>query len=271
MRDGLSLRYFPRTLYRLTKAHLAARLGGARLPASFRSQVVTALRGIRHARLRTGPHTQQANNIGAAPYVFFPLHKEPETALQMASPEMFDQLDALTRLSRHLPAGVRLLVKEHPKTLGRRDDGFYRQLMALPNVELVDCWQPANQMIGGALGVAAISGTAGYEASLIGKPTIIFARRAFYARLPSVRVAPSDDALGEAVAWLVGPDHDHEAYRRAATHLKAALAAVAFDMGDYDGEVADRVSPQIVETFMAKLLESFAAERAAKTAQIRIA
>ncbi|MEC7722196.1 MAG: hypothetical protein VX676_05350, partial [Pseudomonadota bacterium] len=55
-------------------------------------------------------------------FVYFPLHIEPEMALHGISPEYFYQHAAIAAISRDLPAGTLLLVKEHFGAIGRRPD-----------------------------------------------------------------------------------------------------------------------------------------------------
>jgi hypothetical protein len=108
------------------------------------------------------------------PYVFYPLHFEPEATTLVHGSYAQNQLDLVRNLARSLPAGWELVVKEHFFMRGRRSLSFYRRLQSTPGVRTVSLSQPTNQLIMGAQVVATIVSTAGLEASLIGKPVIMF-------------------------------------------------------------------------------------------------
>jgi hypothetical protein len=68
--------------------------------------------------------TRPLETMRGKSFVFFPLHLEPETALQGLSPEFFFQLSSIAALSRDLPTGTLLAVKETFAGIGRRPDSF---------------------------------------------------------------------------------------------------------------------------------------------------
>ncbi len=73
-------------------------------------------------------------DLAAKPVVYFPLHKEPEESFLLRSPERFSQHAVIAALSRALPAGALLAVKENRYAVARRPKDFYAQLAALKNV-----------------------------------------------------------------------------------------------------------------------------------------
>ena len=127
------------------------------------------------------------------PFVFFPLHYQPEAALLGAAPGYLDQLALVRLLSASLPAGFRLVVKDHPVTGGAHGPAFYRDARALKNVVLLD-----ERLSGRAITraencrlVATIGGTAGLEAMLFGKPVMMFGR-AYYDCVDTLLRPPAD-------------------------------------------------------------------------------
>ena len=72
------------------------------------------------------------------PFVYFPLHSEPEKALLLDAPYYSNQVDVIYNIAKSLPVGFTLLVKDHivPKILGRSVT-FYEQIINLPNVKLL--------------------------------------------------------------------------------------------------------------------------------------
>jgi hypothetical protein len=108
------------------------------------------------------------------PFVFFPLHLEPEAVLLIQSSYFANQLDVVRNLARSLPIGWELVVKEHFGMRGRRKLSVYRDLARIPNVRLAAFTHDTNRLIRDAAVVAVIAGTAGLEAGLIGQPVVMF-------------------------------------------------------------------------------------------------
>ncbi len=132
-------------------------------------------------------------DLPAEPFVFCPLHYQPEATLLGASPAWLDQLALVRLLSASLPAGHRLVVKDHPVIGGTRPPAFYRSVKQLPNVVLLDervsgRWVAKAQNC--AL-VATIGGTVGLEAMLSGRPVLVFGR-VYYDCMDTVLKPPSD-------------------------------------------------------------------------------
>jgi hypothetical protein len=130
------------------------------------------------------------------PYIYFPLHYEPERVLFRDAYFYADQLAIITNIAKSLPIEYKLYVKEHPmmKTIGWRDLSFYKFLMKLPNVELVHPSIPPEKIIKNSSMVITIASTAGQEAAFYKKPTIAFADE-LYTTLPSVQRIGSMEEL----------------------------------------------------------------------------
>src|SRR3954451_9290838 len=77
-------------------------------------------------------------------------------------------------IARSMPAGWKLAVKEHFFMRGQRPLAHYRRLRHVPNLVLVPFSVPTNRLIQECRVLFTISSTAGLEASLIGKPVVMF-------------------------------------------------------------------------------------------------
>jgi hypothetical protein len=110
----------------------------------------------------------------AGPYVFYPLHFEPEATTLVNGSWFENQAELVRNIARALPAGWLLVVKEHFWMRNQRTLGFYRRLARIPNVVLVPFAVPTNRLIMEARALATIVSTAGLEAGLIGKPVVMF-------------------------------------------------------------------------------------------------
>ena len=109
-------------------------------------------------------------------FIFFPLLTEPEIAIHGVADDFFFQLSAINIICRDLPADYILVVKEHLLSLGRRPKDFYAQINDLKNVVLVDPTDIGLEYVKKCNALACITGTAAWEAAVIGKPVISFSK-----------------------------------------------------------------------------------------------
>jgi hypothetical protein len=197
-------------------------------------ELVMLFRRWRDGRRMTAKTMSRLADIAGRPFVFFPLATEPESSLQQFSPEFFFQHAAIAALSRDLPAGVLLVVKESIIGVGRRPDNFYDQIVDLKNVVMLNMLEQGLKIARDAVAVATITGSTGFEAAVMGKPVISFGVHNGYNMLPHVfhvtDLARSGDAVRKIFEGAVDPD---EAKRAGARYLQAVIDT-SFDMGSYD-------------------------------------
>jgi Capsule polysaccharide biosynthesis protein len=115
------------------------------------------------------------------PYVFVALHYQPERSTCPEGETFADQRLMIELLSRVLPDGWLLYVKEHPVQFTAAARGehtrfnhYYDDLASLPNVRLVPISVVPFDLIDHAMAVATITGMVGWEAVVRGKPTLVF-------------------------------------------------------------------------------------------------
>ena len=70
-------------------------------------------------------------------YVYMPLHMIPESSTFVLSPYYINELSIIEAVSKSLPAGWWLYVKEHQAMVGERGVEFYKKANKLPNVKMV--------------------------------------------------------------------------------------------------------------------------------------
>ncbi len=119
------------------------------------------------------------DDVPSQPFVLFPLHYQPEASTIAAAPAFQNMLGVVHALSASLPAGYRLVVKEHPRIGGYRYPEFYRSLRCLPNVVLLRPSVPNQRILGKARAVVTVRGTLGFQAIICGKPTLMLGRKYF--------------------------------------------------------------------------------------------
>lgn len=75
-------------------------------------------------------------------YVYMPLHLIPESTTSILSPFYINELSVIEAVSKSIPAGWFLYVKEHQAMLGERSLSFYKTINKLPNVKMVQLNYP---------------------------------------------------------------------------------------------------------------------------------
>ncbi len=117
-----------------------------------------------------------------APFVYAPLHYQPENSTSPAGGMFVDQIQLVKILAASVPDGWRVIVKEHtsqwnpvdPRAHLGRYDGYLEELAAIPNVTLVDAELSSFTLIERSRAVATVTGTAGWEALIRAKPALVF-------------------------------------------------------------------------------------------------
>jgi len=117
---------------------------------------------------------------------FYPLHVQPEASIDVRGSFFSDQIKLIKDIRRSLPIDVTLVVKEHPNFLGQRGAGFFRKLRRIPNVTLVPHGLSTFDIYKRASIVFTVTGTAAYEAGLLGIPAVVFSP-IYFAGLSSIR------------------------------------------------------------------------------------
>ncbi len=117
-----------------------------------------------------------------AKYIFFGLHMQPEKTSQPLGNESDNQFYPIFLISKNLPDGWKIYVKDHPnqfnlkKVSNRnyRSRNYYDAILKLGNVELVSFETSADDLMKNAQAIATLSGTIGWEGLTMGKPVLAF-------------------------------------------------------------------------------------------------
>jgi len=177
------------------------------LVAEFHQSIVQPLRTLNV--LGKAKFLEKEDLADCAPYIFYPMHFEPEVSIQVFGKSFQNQIDVVRNLALSAPLGTKLLVKEHPRSVGFRKWSYYKKLLDIPNVELVNPFLPSLEIVKGSDLVAVISGSIGLEAVICGKPTLVFGKVP-YQMLPQSMVHSCrdycnlDDTIADAIA-----NHEH--------------------------------------------------------------
>ena len=158
------------------------------------------------------PNKYFENPVEGEKYVYMPLHLIPESSVFVKASFYVDELNLIEQVSKSLPAGWKLYVKEHQAMLGERDVDFYKKAAELANVRVVQInyYKDPKPWITKALGIVTITGTAAYEAALLGKRSIIFGEVPFSLIDGITRIRSFED-LPQAIRSFGEVDNIHSA------------------------------------------------------------
>jgi hypothetical protein len=150
------------------------------------------------------------NPVKDEDYVYMPLHLIPESTTFVLSPFFINELNIIEQVSKSLPIGWKLYVKEHRAMVGERSLSFYEDVKKIPNVKLVhfNYYNDPKPWIENAKGVVTITGTAAYEAAMLGKNAIVFGDLPF-SLLKGVTKVRSYDELPSLIASFAEIDNIH--------------------------------------------------------------
>jgi len=134
------------------------------------------------------------------PFIYFPLHLQPERSTLYATPFYVNQIEVITNIAKSLPVKYKLYVKEHPTQVlnGWRSISFYNKILNLPNVELLHPSLSNDELIRHCSLVITIAGSSGLEAAFYGKPSVVFGD-VIYSDLPSVQKVQNIEELPQII------------------------------------------------------------------------
>jgi hypothetical protein len=185
-------------------------------------------------KLLSGKISKPLSALKDQKFVYYPLHTEPEVALQGLSPEYFYQLSCIAALSRDLPAGTLLAVKETFQATGRRPADFYQQIAEFKNVVMLDMLEIGPDVIAACDAVATITGTAGLEGAVMGKPVITFGQHNIYNFLNHVSVVTDESQLRGFLEDALSDRFDKISALREGQRFLRALVSCSFDLRGYN-------------------------------------
>lgn len=144
------------------------------------------------------------------PFLYLPLHYAPEVSDMYFGSAYDHHAGFVTMLSKHVPSHVQIYAKEHTSMVGRRPASFYRELNQLHNVRMIDPAVDTFALSKKAVAVVAVTGTAGWEAYLLGKHVIALGD-VYYNRLPGIFHAPLDKDFKPGLErYLTNPPADEK-------------------------------------------------------------
>ncbi len=211
--------------------------------------------------------------LGDRPFIYFPLHLDPEASTMVISPLHTNQFAIIEALSKAAPLSMDIVVKEHQTMLGNRPYGFYKALSRLPGVRLISPFADSLDLIRKAALTATITGTAAWEAMLLQKPALIIGESPFRAIDAGFAYCTDLASLGPAIskAMSMPPASD--------TQLETYIASILhesfnFPSGIFWGKVTPETvaaHPQIADQVADRIIALTRQEKARAAGKLRAA
>jgi len=123
----------------------------------------------------------------STPFVYFPMGVDMEETLLIGAPFHTNQTEIIRHVAKSVPIGFKIYVKENAGQVTRywRRVSEYYDILNIPNVEFIHPSYDSVNLLNKCALVITINGSSGFEASVHGKPVIVFSDT-FYSILPSV-------------------------------------------------------------------------------------
>lgn len=161
--------------------------------------------------------------VGTKSFCLYALHTQPESSIDVAGSYFSDQFALITFISRSLPVSHELYVKIHPTDVDGKSLLFYKKIARLPGVRLINFDVDSRDLVQRALIIFTLTGTIGYEAGLMGKKVVTFAKN-YYNSMPTVHYCdapPKLPGLIDSLLKAMPPDNLKERLISFLANLKA--------------------------------------------------
>lgn len=171
------------------------------------------------------------DSVGEGPFCLYALHTQPESSIDVVGSYFSDQINLIRFIARSLPATHELYVKVHPTDVDGKKLAFYNEINSIPSVRLIDHRIDSRSLLERSALLFALTGTIAYEAALLGKPVIVFARN-FFNGLPTVTYCDSPPQLPALITKLLDTKISNDVRNKTLEFLANLRASC------YNGEVS---------------------------------
>jgi len=105
-------------------------------------------------------------------FIYYPLQTSPESSINTPAPYFIDQMRAIDAIRFAMASDCTLVVKEHRASVGIRPPSFYAELRRRAGVRIAHFGVPSLELIKRAQLTISVTGTAVFEAFLLGRPSL---------------------------------------------------------------------------------------------------
>lgn len=114
----------------------------------------------------------EIDEIESKNYILIALHKQPDSAVDVASSAFLNQFEAIKTLVRKMPMSYYIVIKDHSHALGLNSLAKYKSLLQNPRVILAEPKSDTFKLIENAQLVFSLGGTVSLEAAMMGKRSL---------------------------------------------------------------------------------------------------
>jgi hypothetical protein len=111
-------------------------------------------------------------------YIYWPLHMRPESS-ELTLGIGLDELTLIKEVSTFIDKKTLIIIKENPNMLEFRRKSFYKELIKIKNIYLIDPLYSSKKLIRNSIGVIGISGTSLMEGMIMNKPSFAIGKPEF--------------------------------------------------------------------------------------------
>lgn len=187
------------------------------------------------------------------PYVYFPLHFQPELTTQCQANQIYvDQALAIERTASIIPDDWFIYVKEHPiQSELCRPDTFYERLKGIPNLKIVPIETNTFELIDHCQFVSTISGTVGWEAVKNDKNVLLFGNY-FYQSFPGVFRYHDNFDYQKLLQYKIDPQELQAVVERYIARCEDGVASAEYSkwVPDYDSKHNAKLVTDFFEQFI---------------------
>lgn len=130
-------------------------------------------------------------------YFLFPIHMSGEWSNHAWMGLWYwDTKTLIKHLSRCLPPGCKLYVKEHMSMFAEHTFRFYKEIKKYRNVKLLSPFENSFKLIKNSIGICTMGSTMGFEGLMLDKPVILIGEP-WYRKCPGVYMANKIEQVAE--------------------------------------------------------------------------
>jgi hypothetical protein len=195
-----------------------------------------------------------------SPYIYYALQVDPESSTMVFADMHTDQMAVIEAIAKSMPAGMKLVVKEHIPCIGRRPAGFYERISKMPDVHLVSPFTDGFKWLKNSSLVCSITGTVLWEAMMLGVPALIFGEVHFLNVKEGFVYCPDLSNLTTAIKKALGtsPATDKTLTTYIASIMKNGIEVSSDDMWFEkfaDSEKRNKATKQMADKIISNIVK----------------
>lgn len=212
-------------------------------PLSFlRESILSRLRAFSYRKHYREPDYNEK-------YVYFPFQITTDASIAVFDPEYYRQDMVIEEISKALPEGYKLYVKEHPKGKGNIPKKWMKRVLALPNVKLISVGVSSHDLIQNCQALVVITTFTGWEGIMYFKPVVILGHPPF-SRMGVSFDVESMSEIGDLIKKAIecGKIEEERVYRMINASMKSIYNCHIYIMDESDkGNVGRMVDSMLTE------------------------